>query len=164
MVLRGAQLIFCAPNPLNFLNLLNPKICYNMRVMGIVKKVVFIGMGLLLTGCFSLETATLTKCGEENILVTNYGWYLFNLLPVATGNAAEGAVAPTVFFRNDVTMDKVQRRAQRYADSKGKKLDNLAYHNHSSVMFNIPGTDFPIPIPYVLTFREIQLSGMIRND
>lgn len=132
--------------------------------MGIVKKVSLIGVGLLLTGCFSLETATLTKCGEENVLVTNYGWYLFNMLPLATGNAAEKAVSPTVLFRNDVTMDKVQQRAQRYADSKGKRLEDLAYHNHSSVMFNIPGTDFPMPIPYVLTFREIQLSGVLKTS
>ena len=53
---------------------------------------------------------------------------------------------------------------KRYADQQGKKLDNLAYHNYSSVMFNIPGTDFPIPLPYVLTFREIQLSGVLKSD
>lgn len=140
------------------------KICYNMRAMGIWKKIALAGGALLLAGCFSLETATLTKCGEENILVTNYGWYLFNLLPVATGNASESALSPTVFFRNDVTMDKVQKRAVRYANARGKNLDNLTYHNHSSVMLNIPGTDFPIPIPYVLTFREIQLSAMLKND
>ena len=118
----------------------------------------------MLAGCFSLETATLTKGGDENILVTNYGWYLFNVFPVATGNSVEGALSPTVFFRNDVTMDKVQKRAQHYAEKKGKALSDMAYHNHSSVMFNIPGTDFPIPIPYVLTFREIQLSGVLKSD
>lgn len=116
-----------------------------------------------LAGCFSLETAELTKSGDENVLVTNYGWYLFNVFPVATGNAAEDALSPTVLFRNDVTMDKVQQRAQRYADSQGKKLGDMAYHNMSSVMFNIPGTDFPVPLPYVLTFREIQLSGVLKN-
>lgn len=132
--------------------------------MGIWRTIALAAGTLLLAGCFTLETATLTKCGDENILVINYGWYLFNVLPIATGNAQEKALSPTVFFRNDVTMDKVQMRAQQYADQQGKKLDNLAYHNYSSVMFNIPGTDFPIPLPYVLTFREIQLSGVLKSD
>ena len=132
--------------------------------MAKAKTAAYLVLALALAGCFSLETAELTKCGDENLLVTNYGWYLFNVLPVATGNAVEGALSPTVFFRNDVTMDKVQKRAQRYADKKGKRLSDLAYHNHSSVMFNIPGTDFPVPIPYVLTFREIQLSGVLKSE
>ena len=133
-------------------------------IMTLVKRAAYACLALVLAGCFSLETAELTKCGDENLLVTNYGWYLFNVLPVATGNASEGALSPTVFFRNDVTMDKVQKRAQRYAQKTGKQLSDLAYHNQSSVMFNIPGTDFPIPIPYVLTFREIQLSGVLKSD
>lgn len=118
---------------------------------------------LLLAGCFSFESAVMTKSGDENVLVTNYGWYLFNVFPLATGNAAEKAISPTVFFRNDVTMDKVQFRAQRYADAQGKKLGDMSYHNSSSVMFNIPGTDFPIPVPYILTFREIQLSAVLKG-
>lgn len=132
--------------------------------MALEKIATYACLTLALAGCFSLETAELTKCGDENLLVTNYGWYLFNVLPVATGNATEGAVSPTVFFRNDVTMDKVQKRAQRYAEQKQKQLSDLTYHNHSSVMFNIPGTDFPVPIPYVLTFREIQLSGVLKSE
>ncbi len=119
---------------------------------------------LAFAGCFTLETAELSKSGDENILVTNYGWYLFNVIPLATGNAAEGAFAPTVMFRNDVTMEKVQGRVVAYAERAGKALRDLAYHNHDSVMFNIPGTDLPIPLPYVLTFREIQLSGVLKNN
>jgi hypothetical protein len=30
------------------------------------------------------------------------------------------------------------------------------------VLFEIPGTDFPIPLPYILTYREIQLSGVLK--
>ena len=131
--------------------------------MGILGKVAAAVLAVALAGCFSLETATLSKSGDENVLVTNYGWYLFNLIPLATGNATENAVAPTVMFRNDVTMDKVQGRVVKYARQKGKELRDMAYYNRSSVMFNIPGTNFPIPVPYVLTFREIQLSGVLKN-
>lgn len=118
----------------------------------------------LLGGCFSLETSVLSESGDENILVTNYGWYLFNKIPLATGNAAEGAIAPTVMFRDDVTMEKIQGRVIGYAEAKGKKLKDMTYHNHDSVMFNVPGVDFPMPVPYVLTFREIQLSGVVKAE
>ena len=119
-------------------------------------------MGLFLAGCFSLETAELTKCGDENLLVTNYGWYLFNVLPVATGNASEKALAPTIFFRNDVTMDKIQHRFMNYANFYGKKTRDMSYYTQESVLFEIPGTDLPIPLPYILTYKEVQLSGVLK--
>lgn len=117
---------------------------------------------LLLGGCFSFETAKLSSCGDEIVYVANYGWYLFGSLPLATGNAREGAKFPTVFFRNDVTMEKIQGRIIRYAEKQGKEMHDLTYHNHDSVLFNIPGLDFPLPIPYILTYRELQLSGVMK--
>lgn len=119
-------------------------------------------LGLCLTGCFSFESAKLSHSGDENVYVSNYGWYLFGCIPLATGNAKEGDVFPTVFFRNDVTMDKIQKRMIDYASKKQKKIYDLTYHNHDSVLFNIPGLSFPLPVPYLLTYSEIQLSGVIR--
>ena len=31
-----------------------------------------------------------------------------------------------------------------------------------SILFEIPGLDFPLPIPYVFTYREMQLSGVMK--
>ena len=67
-----------------------------------------------------------------------------------------------VFFRNDVTMDKIQHRFMSYANFYGKKTRDMAYYTQESVLFEIPGTDFPIPLPYILTYREIQLSGVLK--
>lgn len=115
-----------------------------------------------MAGCFSFESAKLSHSGDENVYVSNYGWYLFGCLPIATGNANEGDVFPTVFFRDDVTMDKIQKRMLDYAGQGDKEIYDLTYHNKDSVLFNIPGFSFPLPIPYVLTYREIQLSGVVR--
>ena len=120
------------------------------------------GACMCLAGCFSFEASALSRSGAENVYVANYGWYLFGLFPLATGNAAKGETAPTVFLRDDVTMDKLQTRLADYAAEKGKEIHDLTYHNHDSVLLNIPGVDFPLPIPYVLTYREIQLSGVMR--
>ena len=91
---------------------------------------------------------------------------------------------PWIFFRNDVTMDKIQRRFMMYADDYGRrvatenaavtasgenleriservKVRDLVYTTSESVLFNVPGLNFPLPLPYILTYQEIQLSGVL---
>ena len=114
------------------------------------------------SGCFTLDIGRLESTGDENLLVTNYGWYLFNWIPLACGNANERHWTPWVLFRDDVKMDKVQRRFIDYARDHGKTPVEMTYHNYESILFEIPGTNFKIPIPYLLTFREIQLSGVLK--
>ena len=122
---------------------------------------------LCLSGCFVIDRGQLLRTNEEHILVSNYGWYLFDVLPLACGNAAEERALPFVFFRNDVTMDKIQTRFMTYAESYGRRagvgvnVRDLAYTTRESVLFEIPGINFPIPLPYILTYREIQLSGVL---
>ncbi len=117
---------------------------------------------LLIAGCFSVDAGSFSRTGEENVVVSNYGWYLFHVIPVVCGNASHDRWFPFVLLRNDVTMDKVQRRFMDYANSRGKVPTNLVYNNKESVMLEIPGIDFPLPVPYILTFRNIQLSGVLK--
>lgn len=119
---------------------------------------------ICLTGCFSLDTAKLQSTGEELIHVGNNGWYLFHFIPLACGNAAEDPALPWALFRNDVTMDKVQHRFMEYAKFYGKNPHDMSYYTQETVLFSIPGTgtNFPFPIPYVLTYREVQLSGVLK--
>ncbi len=122
---------------------------------------------LCLSGCFSIDRGPLVRTNEEHVLVSNYGWYLFHIIPLVCGNAAEDRVLPFIIFRNDVTMDKIQTRFMNYADSYGRRagvdisVRDLAYTTRESVLFEIPGIHFPLPLPYILTYREIQLSGVI---
>ena len=130
--------------------------------MNAVKAILAVFAVAMVSGCFSLQTAKLSRSGDENIFISNYGWYLFDCLPLATGNADESTKLPTVFFRDDVTMDKMQQRMLSYAEKNGKEIYDPAYHNHNSILFNVPGLNFPLPIPYILTYREIQLSGVLK--
>lgn len=117
---------------------------------------------VVLTGCFSIEKARLNSSGEEQVLVSNYGWYLFHFIPLACGNSNERAITPWVLFRNDVTMDKVQKRFFSYADTRENiKAEELSYRTYESVLFEIPGSNIPIPLPYILSYKEIQLSGVL---
>jgi hypothetical protein len=121
-----------------------------------------LGATLCLAGCFTLDSADVHSTGEEHVCVGNRGWYLFHLIPLACGNAAEEPMIPWVLFRNDVTMDKVQKRFMNYAKFYGKEHIDMTYYTQESVMFEVPGTDLPIPIPYLLTYKEIQLSGVLK--
>ena len=38
----------------------------------------------------------------------------------------------------------------------------MSYYTQESVLFEIPGTDFPVPLPYILTYKEVQLSGVLK--
>lgn len=118
-------------------------------------------MTICLTGCFSLDTAKLPS-GDEHVVVRNYGWVLFNSIPLVCGNITQDAWFPWAFFRNDVTMDKVQMRFMDYVRKTGKSPEDLKYTDYDTVMFDIPLLQYPLPIPYFLCYREIQLSGNLK--
>lgn len=127
-----------------------------------IKLMLMIALGAVISGCFSIESGCLKATGEEHVLVSNYGWYLFHFIPIACGNANSEGFLPWVIFRNDVTMDKVQHRFMDYNRKKGG-LDavNLSYNIQESVLFEIPGSNLPIPLPYILSYKEIQLSAVL---
>ncbi len=120
---------------------------------------------LCLTGCFSIDRAAIPRSNKEHLLVGNYGWYLFHLIPLVCGNASEDAATPWVLFRNDVTLNKIQSRFMKTAQDCGKaKESNLTYITHETVLFEIPGLNLPVPIPYFITYREVQLSGILEKE
>ena len=130
---------------------------------------------ILLAGCYSMDVASneaLRKSGTtdgtgneqiEHVLVSNYGWYLFNCIPIACGNTNTDPRLPWVIFRNDVTMEKIQSRFMAYVNGMKKNVKDLAYTSYDSVMLEIPGSNIPVPIPYLLTYRELQLSGVLTD-
>lgn len=114
------------------------------------------GVTLCLSGCFTLDTATMKWSGEEHVMANNYGWTLFNWIPLFCGNAADDAECGFVMFRDDVTPEKVQHRVIKYAE--GRQLMCPAYHTKDTVFLNVLG----IPIPYVICYKEITLSGTLK--
>ncbi len=118
---------------------------------------------MFLAGCFSIERGIVKTTGQEHVLASNYGWYLFHVIPLASGNTSEDPFLPWIIFRDDVTMEKVQDRFFKYVNAVEAKADNLSYTTYESVMFEIPGSNIPIPIPYFISYREIQLSGVLTS-
>ena len=135
-------------------------------------KVSFLAGAVLFAGCYSMDVATTSSLKEsalssvdgnpmEHVVVSNYGWYLFNWIPLACGNATPGAFFPWKFFSNQVSSDLLHDRLMAHAASKNADVRDLTFFRDEKVIFDLPGTNFPIPIPYVLCFREIQFSGVL---
>ena len=102
---------------------------------------------LCLTGCMSTEVSKSEVCGTEHIFVSDYGWKLFNWIPL---------------FRSDITLERVQKEVAAESKKRGKVATDLTIHNYDTVTFDIPLVVISIPIPYVICYREIQVSGVLK--
>lgn len=123
-----------------------------------------IALVFVLSGCYTLDATTSCENGEHHIVVSNFGWRLFYGIPLCCGNARNAGPyhAPWVLFRDDVKMDIIQKRFMEYAAQFDGEVGDLTYVNKESVLFNVPFTQIPFPIPYIFCYREIQLSGVVR--
>lgn len=124
--------------------------------MKIANLIATLGVTLCLTGCFSVDTATFKHNGAEHVVMNNYGWKLFDWIPLFSGNADPDATLGCNFFGDDVTMEKMQARLTRYAE--GRSIECPMYDMNNSVILNVMG----IPIPYIVTYKELTLSGTLK--
>ena len=97
----------------------------------------------------------------EHVVASNDGWYLFNCIPIVCGNAKQGASFPWAFFSDEVTTDVVQNRLTDYAARKGANLAELNLYVNDNVIFELPGTSIPIPMPYILCYHERLVSALL---
>lgn len=122
---------------------------------------IYICLALCLAGCFSFETA-IEPGGRTQVVASNYGWYLFDWIPLVCGDPDDDWIIPCTFFRNRVTLDDVQTRFLAKTRKSGKKVENLVWHNNDSVLLTVPILEIPLPIPYIITYHELQLSGELK--
>lgn len=115
-----------------------------------------LGATLCLTGCFTVDTAPCKSAGGEHVVMNNYGWKFFDWIPLFCGNANEKGATGFVFFRDDVTMEKVQHRFIAYAN--GRTIDCPVYDFNDNISISVLG----IPIPYLFTYKEITVSGTMK--
>ena len=102
---------------------------------------------LCLAGCLSTEVSQSEVCGTEHIFASDYGWKLFNWIPI---------------FRTDITAERVQAAVAAEANRRGKTVADLSTHTFERVMFDMPMLYITVPIPYVFCYREIQVSGVLQ--
>ena len=124
-----------------------------------MKKISFAGLLLVtlcLTGCFTVDTAPLRPGTGDHVVMNNYGWKFFDWIPLFCGNADENGATGFVLFRDDVTIEKIQARMAKYAN--GRTVECPVYDYVDTQFLSL----FGIPIPYVITYKEITLSGTVK--
>ena len=112
---------------------------------------------MCLSGCYTLDHAPVADTGREHVLVQNYGWTLFNCIPIICGNAAKNPKCPFVMFRDDVTMEKIQTRFDEYA--AGRNVECPVFHIDDSKFISV--YSIPVPIPYIVCYKEVSLSATL---
>ena len=102
---------------------------------------------LCLTGCMSTEVSKSEVCGTEHIFVEDFGWKLFNWIPI---------------FRSDITLERVQKELTAESSRRGKVATDITIHTYDTVTFDIPLIVISIPVPYVICYHEIQVSWVLK--
>ena len=61
-----------------------------------MKMIFALFLAIILTGCTTVETCDVG--GRRMVVVSNSGWYLFNLFPIASGNPEKVNKISSSFF------------------------------------------------------------------
>ena len=129
-------------------------------------------LAIMLGGCYSMDVGTNAALQNselvegvdkpiEHVLISNYGWYLFNCIPLVCGNATRGESFPWKFFTDQVNPILLHDRLMTYANSKDANVKNIVFSRDERVFFDVPGTEIPCPLPFLVCYQEIQLSGVL---
>ena len=129
-------------------------------------------LAVMLGGCYSMDVGTNAVLQKselvegvdkpiEHVLISNYGWYLFNCIPLVCGNATRGESFPWKFFTDQVNPILLHDRLMTYANSKDANVKNIVFSRDERVFFDVPGTEIPCPLPFLVCYQEIQLSGVL---
>ena len=124
---------------------------------------------LALGGCFNFEVAKTPEFTQKRLLgndempiahciTSNYGWYLFNSVPLICGNADPDAWWPWAMFRDDVTLDKLQGRLVSASQRMKTNLVDLEVSYTDTCMISIPSVKINTTLG-LLWYKEIQLSA-----
>ena len=96
---------------------------------------------------------------DEHVHVSNFGYYLFNCIPLFCGNTAQDHRGNTVWFSNEVTLEKTQDIMIEEVKSRKCQVAELQPQVKSTCFFGaIPyvGTTFGL-----LWYKEVQMSAVL---
>ena len=100
----------------------------------------------------------------EHYQVQNYGWYLFDTLPLVCGDTDPDATIPFSLFSDEVRTDTVTGIFNEHVRSMGAKPVSVAVLCDDRVTFEVPGLSIPLIIPYIICYREVQISALLVSD
>lgn len=115
----------------------------------------------VLAGCFVLDAGKLPKgVGDdavENVIVYNYGWNLFGLIPFVCGNRNADSWCPFAFFRDDVKHEYVHEWLMDYAKKNGYEISKVVGMDDEDVFFDF----YYLPLPWIIQYHEVTYSAIM---
>lgn len=97
----------------------------------------------------------------EHIVVSNFGYYLFNIFPLVSGNASQDRWFPFRLFSDHVELPKMQSiLAAEVQKRHGLELAELASHYDSAPCFTV-SLDPKSLLGLLFCYREVQLSAVL---
>ena|GEM_PF-718628 len=124
---------------------------------------------MLVAGCVSVQQTNKVSAGvalqgtsgtpAEHAYVSNFGYYLFNCIPIFCGNTADDRRGNTIWFSDEVTLAKTQGIMVDHVRNRNCQMAELQPQVKSTCFFSsIPyvGTTFGI-----LWYKEVQMSAVL---
>ena len=97
----------------------------------------------------------------EHIVVSNFGYYLFNIFPLVSGNANPDRWFPVRFFSDHVKLQKMQSILASEAQKRyGLEMAELTSHYDSSPCFTV-SLDPKSLLGLLFCYREVQVSAVL---
>ena len=130
---------------------------------------------LMAAGCVSIDRCdasvfpNLTIDGSnlrarEHIVVSNFGYYIFNTFPLICGNANPRRILPFKLFSSHVSLPYMQAILSHEAKKRGHvKIASLTSHYDAAPCFTI-STDAMSILGMLFSYREVQLSAVLMDD
>lgn len=99
-----------------------------------MRKIFLILLAALLSGCASVEFSDVGR--RKMVVVSNSGWYLFNLIPLASGNPDEVNKMSCQFFSETATLENNLKILNKVVkDSGADSVESVkSYWNDESVL------------------------------
>lgn len=127
------------------------------------------------SGCYSIHVATspdFSNCriaAEDgriptaHMLVQNDGWFLFDRIPIICGNSDVESWCPWTLFKDEVSMEYVQKVIVNRAKERGERILQMNAINNNATLMAIPGTE-GLSVPYIICHHGTQLSVVFAKD
>lgn len=84
-----------------------------------MKMIFALFLAVILTGCATVETSDVG--GRRMVVVSNSGWYLFNLIPIASGNPEKVNKVSCSLFSETATLENNYKILDDIIKSSGAK-------------------------------------------
>ena len=138
-------------------------------------RIAALAAALALAGCFtrcSVAPEHLKGLGVvgsdgefvEHYHIRNSGWYLFDKIPLVCGDTTPNSLFGIALFSDQVRTDTMTRIFNDRVRATNTKLVSAATIVDDWVTLEIPGVSFPLVLPYIVCYREVQISGVLVRE